>query len=232
MQELVLARANQEADRLNSIIRGFPAQTLSELNRWMASENGDVYHYDYFDARTDHFTRLTRYHLDQSSWRLSAVTYADSVDLVDTNRAMGARDSHVAGARDGWVRTVSTRRTAGTVKTAVVYEPFAERQMRLEAPGYFKTESPDALKMTYGQLSDYIEQLQRERIQRRAGHRAAAAQSGVPVRHARHDAARGAVRRHDRPPRRPRRHRHRDRALDRLLGDSQRVQRARRRRRD
>jgi lipopolysaccharide export LptBFGC system permease protein LptF len=57
------------------------------------------------------------------------------------------------------VRTVTTRRTAGAVKTAVVYEPFAERRMRLEAPGYFKTESPDALKMTYGQLSDYIEQL-------------------------------------------------------------------------
>ena len=37
MQELVLARSNQEADRLNSIIRGFPAQTISELNRgWRA----------------------------------------------------------------------------------------------------------------------------------------------------------------------------------------------------
>ena len=46
------------SDRLNSIIRCLPAQTLSELNRWMASEN-DVYHYDYFDARTEHFTRLT-----------------------------------------------------------------------------------------------------------------------------------------------------------------------------
>ena len=93
MQEIVLARANQEADRLNSIIRGFPAQTLSELNRWMASENGDVYHYDYFDARTDRFTRFTRYHLDQSSWRLSAVTYADSVALVDTSQAPGAREA-------------------------------------------------------------------------------------------------------------------------------------------
>src|SRR5204862_8155469 len=30
MQDLVLARANQEADRLNSIIRGFPAPTVSE----------------------------------------------------------------------------------------------------------------------------------------------------------------------------------------------------------
>jgi LPS export ABC transporter permease LptG/LPS export ABC transporter permease LptF len=158
MQEFVLARANQEADRLNSIIRGFPAQTLSELNRWMASEIGDVYHYDYFDARTDRFTRFTRYHLDQSSWRLSAMTYADSVDLVDTSRAPGARESTWL-ARAGWVRTVTPKRTAGAVKTAVSYQAFAERQMRLEAPGYFKTESPDALKMTYGQLSDYIEQL-------------------------------------------------------------------------
>ena len=82
MQELVLARANQEADRLNSIIRGFPAQTLSELNRWMASENGDVYHYDFFDQRADRFARFTLYHLDQPAWRLSAVTYAENVSLA------------------------------------------------------------------------------------------------------------------------------------------------------
>jgi LPS export ABC transporter permease LptG/LPS export ABC transporter permease LptF len=158
MQELVLARANQEADRLNSIIRGFPAQTVSELNRWMASEAGDVYHYDYFDSRTDRFTRFTQYQLDQSPWRLSSVLYADSVGLADAAQAPDDRDMRWKAQR-GWVRTVTSRRTKNAVKTAVTYEPFAERDLRLEGPAYFKTEAPDALKLTYGQLSDYITRL-------------------------------------------------------------------------
>jgi LPS export ABC transporter permease LptG/LPS export ABC transporter permease LptF len=158
MQELVLARANQEADRLNSIIRGFPTQTVSELNRWMASEAGDVYHYDYFDSRADHFTRFTQYQLDQSPWRLSAVLYADSVGLASANQAPGVRDT-LWKAQRGWMRTVTSKRTKNAVKTAVTYEPFAERELKLEAPGYFKTEVPDALKLTYGQLSDYITRL-------------------------------------------------------------------------
>jgi LPS export ABC transporter permease LptG len=158
MQELVLARANQEAGRLDSIIRGYPAQTLSELNRWMASETGDVYHYDYFDSRTDHFTRFTLYRLDQQSWRLSSVIYADGISLDPGDRH---DDSGTAlwKAQNGWVRTVSSRRTSGGLKTAVKYEPFPAKELRLEAPGYFKTELPDALKMTYGQLANYIEQL-------------------------------------------------------------------------
>ena len=158
MQELVLARANQEADRLNGIIRNYPPQTLSLLNRWMASEAGDVYHYDYFDSRTDQFTRFTKYQLDQSSWRLSAIVYADSIGLANANQAPGAREVAWKAQR-GWVRTVTTRRTRNTVKTGVTYRPFAERDLTLEAPAYFKTEAPDALKMTYRELSNYVTQL-------------------------------------------------------------------------
>jgi LPS export ABC transporter permease LptG/LPS export ABC transporter permease LptF len=161
LQELVLARANEEAGRLDGIIRGYPAQTLSELNRWMASERGDVYHYDYFDTRANRFTRFTLYQLDQSSWRLSSVTYADSIVPGPPNQSPDARDQ-TWKARNGWVRTVTLRKTKSAVKTAVTYQPFAERELRIEPPSYFKTETLDAAnaqKMTYGQLSDYIEQL-------------------------------------------------------------------------
>jgi lipopolysaccharide export LptBFGC system permease protein LptF len=41
----------------------------------------------------------------------------------------------------------------------VKYEPFAARYVSLEPPGYFKTEEPDASRMTYGQLKTYIDQL-------------------------------------------------------------------------
>jgi LPS export ABC transporter permease LptG/LPS export ABC transporter permease LptF len=161
MQELVLARANEEAGRLDSLIRGYPAQTLSELNRWMASETGDVYHYDYFDTRTNRFTRFTLYHLDQSAWRLSSMTYAETILLTDASQVVDVHEPEWK-ATSGWVRTVTPRRTKNTVKTAVTYRPFVERELKLEPPGYFKTETLDATnaqKMTYAQLSDYIAQL-------------------------------------------------------------------------
>ncbi len=158
MQEIVLARANQEADRLNSIIRGFPAQTITGINRWVASENGDVYHYDFFDQRADRFARFTLYHLDPAAWRLSAITYAEDVSLAAVPAASSARPPEWR-AHKGWTAKVTLRRSKNVVKTAVTYEPFAERELRLEPPGYFKTETPDAQKMTYGQLNDYITQL-------------------------------------------------------------------------
>jgi lipopolysaccharide export LptBFGC system permease protein LptF len=46
------------------------------------------------------------------------------------------------------------------VRPVVNYTPFAERTISLEAPSYFKTEEPDADRMTYGELKKYIEQLQ------------------------------------------------------------------------
>ncbi|HEY7042985.1 MAG TPA: LptF/LptG family permease, partial [Nocardioidaceae bacterium] len=52
VQEIVLARSNKEADRLNGIIRNWPQPTSSAVNRWIASESGDIYHYDFFDGRT------------------------------------------------------------------------------------------------------------------------------------------------------------------------------------
>jgi LPS export ABC transporter permease LptG/LPS export ABC transporter permease LptF len=161
MQELVLARANQEADRLNSVIRGYPAQTISELNRWVASEKGDVYHYDFFDQRADRFARFTLYHLDQPAWRLSSITYAESVSLAPASVPGGTTGGRapVWKARNGWVRTVTLQRTGNVTKTAVTDQPFAERDLLLEPPRYFKTETPDAQKMTYGQLNDYITQL-------------------------------------------------------------------------
>ena len=57
MQEHVLAESNREAARLNAIIRGFPVPTFGVLNRqWILGRNGDIYHYQFFDPRSDQFT--------------------------------------------------------------------------------------------------------------------------------------------------------------------------------
>jgi LPS export ABC transporter permease LptG/LPS export ABC transporter permease LptF len=158
LQEVVLAGANKEAERLNGIIRGWPAPASIALNRWMASESGDIYHYDFFDSRTGAFSRFTRYQLDPDSWRLKEVTYADSVTLSDP-----PPESEPAPLewhwQKGWVRTLTIARTESAARTAVTYMPFADRVLPLEPRGYFETEEPDPDKMTFGQLAGYISQL-------------------------------------------------------------------------
>jgi lipopolysaccharide export LptBFGC system permease protein LptF len=98
------------------------------------------------------------YHLDDSAWRLDALTYAKAVVLTRRPET-GGRPRLVWNGQDGWAREFTTTRRKNVVRSAVNYSPFGERDLGLEPPEYFKTEAPDAQKMTYGQLSRYITQL-------------------------------------------------------------------------
>ena len=156
LQEKILAYSNREADQLNRIIRGYPPVSYGALDRrWIISENGDIYHYDFFDARTNRFTRLSTYHLDHGEWRLGELTYARQVDLVRNG------DDPVGWtATDGWTRELAPPEAAKKAAVARVnYLPFAEQPIDLEPPDYFKTEEPDAERMTYLELKTYVEQL-------------------------------------------------------------------------
>jgi LPS export ABC transporter permease LptG/LPS export ABC transporter permease LptF len=155
LQEMVLARANTEAERLNGIIRGWPAPASIALNRWMASESGDIYHYDFFDSNTGAFSRFTRYQLDPQTWRLNEVTFADAVVVSEPI----SRESEWRWQK-GWVRTLTLAHAEGATKPAVSYAQFADRVLPLEPKGYFETEAPDPDKMTYGQLAGYVSQLE------------------------------------------------------------------------
>jgi LPS export ABC transporter permease LptG len=151
MQERVLVTANREADRLQRAIRRWPAATTALSRRWMIGTNGEVYHYDFFEQDTNHFTSLLVYRLDEPAWRLKSVTRAnDAVFAPQAGRDLAASWS----GRHGWTREFATPARGGT--TTVTYTPFAERQMTLEAPEYFKTDEPLADLMTYGELRDYI----------------------------------------------------------------------------
>jgi LPS export ABC transporter permease LptG/LPS export ABC transporter permease LptF len=155
LQEVVLAGANKEAERLNGIIRGWPAPASIALNRWMASASGDIYHYDFYESGTGAFSRFTRYQLDPHTWRLNEVTYADSV----TQSQPAGSQQHEWHWRKGWVRTLTLAGSQGATKTTVTYVPFADRVLPLEPRSYFETEEPDPDKMTYRQLAVYISQL-------------------------------------------------------------------------
>jgi lipopolysaccharide export system permease protein len=158
LQERVMASSNREADRLNREIRGLPPLPSSLLNRhWVLGGGGELYHFATFSQPEKRFTDLLVYHLDVEHWRLDRVTYARDV-VLDSAAAKAAADAPRLPWRwrDGWVRQFGGARTS----TVVRYEPFVERTLPLERPDYFQGEEPDADRMSFGELQQYIRQLQ------------------------------------------------------------------------
>jgi len=97
-EEYILADANRQAARLNAMIRGYPVQDFGVLNRrWIVGQSGDIYHYEFFDQHTNHFSNLSMFHIDDKAWKLSLLTYARDVSLAPAGNA----DSTRAGTPDG-----------------------------------------------------------------------------------------------------------------------------------
>jgi LPS export ABC transporter permease LptG/LPS export ABC transporter permease LptF len=159
MQENVLAFSNRRADAILHVMRGFPAQTFGVLSRtWIAGQDGDIYHYEIFDPARNRFDRLTVFAPDQHSWRLASLTFAREVVLV-SSPGLDADRGFTWQGRQGWTRTFKTVTRRNTSRNVVEYTPYAALKLPLEPPTYFKTDEPDAERMTYAQLNSYIEQL-------------------------------------------------------------------------
>jgi LPS export ABC transporter permease LptF/LPS export ABC transporter permease LptG len=161
LQERVLADSNREARRLNAIIRGYPPATYGVLNRrWLVGASGDIYHYQFYDPRANHFTRLSMFHIDATSWKLGELTFAKEVMLAGEPGAEG-QPAMTWVAHEGWRRAFTTAGAGRDQRVAVQYDAFSERTVSLEPPAYFReTEDPDADRMTFGELKQYITQLE------------------------------------------------------------------------
>jgi lipopolysaccharide export system permease protein len=156
LQERVMASSNREADRLNRQIRGLPPLPGGVLNRhWILGRHGEFYHFDVFSSQEQRFAGFTAYHVDQERWRLQSVESAAEVRLADP-RAAG--DEATWTARQGWTRDFDG--PGPDLESRARYSPFAVRQIVMEGPAYFGSEEPDADRMTYGELRDYIKELQ------------------------------------------------------------------------
>jgi LPS export ABC transporter permease LptG/LPS export ABC transporter permease LptF len=162
LQEYVMAYSNREADRLNREIRGLPVQTRGLLNRrWIVAENGDIYHYEFFDPTRNEFTSMALYRIDSQAWRLKSLTFARRVGLSRAAAAAGGDEARADAtwlARDGWTRDLSPS-PANARTRPLTYDPFPTRTLAIEPPAYFETEEPEAEQMSYWQLKNYIEML-------------------------------------------------------------------------
>ncbi len=159
MQENVLAYSNRRADAILHVMRGFPARTFGVLSRsWIIGQEGDIYHYEVFDPARNLFDRLTVFALDKQSWRLASLTYAKDVVLVSSPGSDADRGFAWQG-KQGWTRAFKAATRGKITRDVVSYTQYAALKLPLEPPTYFKTDEPDAERMTYGQLKNYIEQL-------------------------------------------------------------------------
>ncbi|HYM24647.1 MAG TPA: LptF/LptG family permease, partial [Vicinamibacterales bacterium] len=154
MEEYVLPSANVEAQRLNSLMRGLQPSTVDILNRrWVVGSSGDIYHFDFFDSRRGQFQRFWVFHPKVGAWALASLSYANAVTLDPASPEAPGADWT---ARNGWQRDFTTASTGEGPRTSVAYSKFTVKPLPLDPPSFFNSEEPDAERMTYGQLRDYV----------------------------------------------------------------------------
>jgi LPS export ABC transporter permease LptG len=149
LQEQVLAYANRRAEALRHVIRGGSPRTFDVVNRkWLVARDGDIYNYLFYDPRRKELNGLSIYQFREGQAGLGARTYVTHAVFVPQQGGDMWRGD------DGWVREF------GASGDTRVYVTFPGRDLKLESPDYFATESPDADRMTYLQLRRYITDLQ------------------------------------------------------------------------
>jgi LPS export ABC transporter permease LptF/LPS export ABC transporter permease LptG len=147
IQDRVLPYSNRRASELKHIIRGGAPRTFDVVNRkWLVARNGSVYNYTFYDQRRQELNGLSILDFTANGGNLVRRVYVGSA-------AFDPKTSQIWRSTDGWVREF----TNGTELTAFV--TFPSRDLTLEGPTYFATESPDADRMSYGQLKRYISDL-------------------------------------------------------------------------
>jgi LPS export ABC transporter permease LptG/LPS export ABC transporter permease LptF len=152
--ELYLPAANRQQESLRSVIKGKPAQTFLRPDRkWISGQQDSVgepariFYYQFFDADRNVFANLTVFEFQPGNFRLSRRIFANSAHW----------DAHTQHwvFENGWQRTFDGEAIS-------TYKPFLSETFSEihEPPGYFKKESRQSQEMSFGELDNYIHDLQ------------------------------------------------------------------------
>jgi LPS export ABC transporter permease LptG/LPS export ABC transporter permease LptF len=145
LEQTVLGPANRKAEAIRHVMKGGSPETFDVLNRrWVMGSDGDIYHYNYFDARQRTFSGLWIYEFNDDMTRLTKRTFAQRASLVADATWQVER---------GWTREFNA---AGEPTR---FTSFDSARKRFEPAALFTTESPDPDFMSYTQLRAYTERL-------------------------------------------------------------------------
>ena len=146
LDETYLPYANQRQDALRNQIKGRPAQTYTQPQRWIFGENFKIYNYDVFDSVQNFFGGLNVLEMDPRTFEIRRRVFA--------SRARWSEAQEVWVLEGGWVRDFS----GGTITR---YQPFAATSLPelSEPPSYFNREVRQASQMNLMDLRRYIDGL-------------------------------------------------------------------------
>jgi LPS export ABC transporter permease LptG/LPS export ABC transporter permease LptF len=145
LEQTVLGPANRQAEAIKYVLKGGRIEMFGVLNRrWVMGDDGDIYHYSYYDPQTRRFSGLWIYEFNADMTRLTRRTFAQ--------RAAFVKDA-TWQVEDGWTRVFPD---SGDARP---FEPFKQTVKTLAPASLFTTESPDPDFMSYTQLRAYTERL-------------------------------------------------------------------------
>jgi LPS export ABC transporter permease LptG len=140
LEQRILARANEQVDRLDSQIRGRAPRTSNPLSRtWLIGRDGDIYHYTQFEPQAKAIRNLSIYRPSEKAWQLESELF--------TPRATYAGGQWVG--TNGWQQDFTGRGR---------WAAFPQRTLALETPDYFETQQPIAEMMTVPELKRFIDE--------------------------------------------------------------------------
>jgi LPS export ABC transporter permease LptF/LPS export ABC transporter permease LptG len=148
LDDTFLPYANQRQDALRNQIKGRPAQTYAQPQRWIFGDNAKVYNYDLFDPNQNLFGGLSVLEIDPATFDVRRRVFA--------SRAQWSEQQNLWVLEGGWVRDFSD----GTVAK---YEPFKVKDLPelTEPPSYFHREVRQAYQMSWAELRRYAASLQK-----------------------------------------------------------------------
>ena len=152
MEERVLATANQRAERLKHQIRTGSPQTFGIVNRkWIVGNNGDVYHYQYYDPRNQELNSLSVFSFDPKTHVLRGRMFIKQAKYAPESTPQGAVPRWWLD--QGWSRNFNG-------KTEVTgFKEFEHITAPFEPADYFVTEAREPDLMNFSQLRTYISEL-------------------------------------------------------------------------
>ncbi len=140
LEQRILARANEQVERLDASIRGRPPRTSSPLSRtWLVGRDGAIYHYSAYEPQKNAIQNLAVYRPAKSEWRLESEVFTPLATYTG-GQWVGT---------NGWQQDFATRGR---------WTAFASRTLALETPDYFETQQPIAEMMTVPELKRFIDE--------------------------------------------------------------------------
>lgn len=146
--QLYLPHTNKRQDQLWSTIKGRPAETYLRPDRkWIFGQHDSIFYYEFYDPDQNRFGNISIFKFDPETFAITERIFAA--------RAHWEEDLGLWVFEQGWKRELRGAAIEGFQRFDATTFPEVT-----EPPNYFKKEVRQSQEMDYGELRQYIHDLQ------------------------------------------------------------------------